>query len=195
MKTGPQNTLGNLITKTLSPQPAREAPGAERSALGKGLASLIPQAGARSVPQPSEGYFECPVDDILPSRDQPRKLFSKQALDELAHSIKEKGVIQPLIVRRIEGGKYELIAGERRLKASKLAGLSRVPVVVSMAAPEQVFELALIENIQREDLNPIEEALAYKELQDKYHLTQEEISQRVAKERSSVANCLRRPRR
>jgi len=160
-------------------------------ALGKGLASLIPQAGTQSVPAPSQGFFECPVGDIIPSRDQPRKLFSKQALDELAASIKEKGIIQPLIVRRIEGGKYELIAGERRLRAARLAGLEYVPVVVSINAPEEVFELALIENIQREDLNPIEEALAYKELQEKYRLTQEEIAQRVGKERSSVANALR----
>lgn len=160
-------------------------------ALGKGLASLIPQAGPQSAPAPSTSYFQCAIDDILPSRDQPRKLFAKQGLDELAASIREKGIIQPLIVRRIEGGKYELIAGERRLKASKLAGLMQVPVVVSEVMPEQVFELALIENIQREDLNPIEEGLAYKELLDRYRLSQEEIAQRVGKDRSSVANYLR----
>lgn len=160
-------------------------------ALGKGLASLIPQAGPQTVLSPSSNYFQCPVEDILPSRDQPRKLFSKQGLDELAASIREKGIIQPLIVRRIEGGKYELVAGERRLKASKLAGLAHVPVVVSEAMPEQVFELALIENIQREDLNPIEEGLAYKELLERYHLSQEEIAQRMGKDRSSIANYLR----
>lgn len=160
-------------------------------ALGKGLASLIPSAGEKSTPPPSDGFFECPIDDVLPSRDQPRKLFSKQSLDELAASIKEQGIIQPLIVRRIEGGKYELIAGERRLKAAKIAGMPSVPVVVTNVAAEQVFELALIENIQREDLNPIEEALAYRELQEKYQLTQEEIALRVGKERSSIANSLR----
>lgn len=160
-------------------------------ALGKGLASLIPRAGAQTAPAPSEGYFPCPIDDILPSRGQPRKIFSKQALEELAASIQEQGVIQPLIVRRMEGGKYELIAGERRLRAAKLAGLASVPVVVSSAAPEQVLELALIENIQREDLNPIEEALAYKELGDRYRFTQEEIARRVGKERSSITNALR----
>ncbi|MCC7344603.1 MAG: ParB/RepB/Spo0J family partition protein [Deltaproteobacteria bacterium] len=160
-------------------------------ALGKGLASLIPRAGAQTAPAPSEGYFPCPIDDILPSRGQPRKIFSKQALEELAASIQEQGVIQPLIVRRMEGGKYELIAGERRLRAAKLAGLATVPVVVSSAAPEQVLELALIENIQREDLNPIEEALAYKELGDRYRFTQEEIARRVGKERSSITNALR----
>jgi len=161
-------------------------------ALGKGLASLIPAAGQQATPpRPSEGYFECLIDDVLPSRDQPRKLFSKQSLDELAASIREQGIIQPLIVRVIEGGKYELIAGERRLKAAKLAGLNQVPVVVTSVVPEKVFELALIENIQREDLNPIELALAFRELQEKYELTQEEIAQRVGKERSSIANSLR----
>lgn len=159
-------------------------------ALGKGIASLIPQSELTRSAQTSP-YFLCPIEDILPSRDQPRKLFSKQGLEELAASIREKGIIQPLIVRAMEGKKYELIAGERRLRASKMAGLHEVPVVISTAVPGEVFELALIENIQREDLNPIEEALAYKELQDKYHLTQEEISQRVGKDRSSVANYLR----
>jgi ParB family chromosome partitioning protein len=109
----------------------------------------------------------------------------------LAASIREQGVIQPLIVRRIEGGKYELVAGERRLRASKLAGLNQVPVVVTDAPADKVFELALIENIQREDLNPIEEALAYRELQEKYELTQEEVAGRCGKERSSITNSLR----
>jgi len=192
MKTGSHNPPSSILTRSTNPlNKESNTLQTTNRALGKGLASLIPQAGPQSVPQPSQGFFECSVDDIIPSRDQPRKLFSKQALDELAASIREKGIIQPLIVRRIEGGKYELIAGERRLKASRLAGLTHVPVVVSLTAPEEVFEIALIENIQREDLNPIEEALAYKELQEKYHLTQDEIAQRVGKERSSVANGLR----
>ncbi|HKX11831.1 MAG TPA: ParB/RepB/Spo0J family partition protein, partial [bacterium] len=159
----------------------------------KGLASLIQGAAtpATAAAAASESYFPCPVDDIMPSRGQPRKIFSKQALEELAASIKIQGVIQPLIVRRMEGGKFELIAGERRLRAAKLAGLDKVPVVISSAAPEQVLELALIENLQREDLNPIEEALAFKELGDRYRLTQEEIARRVGKERSSVTNALR----
>lgn len=165
-------------------------------ALGKGLASLIPAAAQQSTqPAPqvaaSETYFECPVEEILPSPEQPRKLFDKEGLEELAASIREQGVIQPLIVRPMEAGKYELIAGERRLRAAKLAGLATVPVVCNQAVPEKVFELALIENIQREDLNPIEEALAYRELQEKYGLTQELIAQRVGKNRSSVANSLR----
>lgn len=160
-------------------------------ALGKGLASLIPAAGEKSAPPPSEAYFQCSVEDLVPSREQPRKLFNKESLEELAASIQEQGIIQPLVVRRIEGGKYELIAGERRLKAAKLAGLRQVPVVVNQAVPERVFELALIENIQREDLNPIEEALAYRELQENYGLTHEEIATRVGKDRTSVSNSLR----
>ncbi|HEX5034729.1 MAG TPA: ParB/RepB/Spo0J family partition protein, partial [bacterium] len=162
-------------------------------ALGKGLASLIQGAAAPAAAPTAanDAYFPCPVEDILPSRGQPRKIFSKQALEELAASIKAQGVIQPLIVRKMEGGKFELIAGERRLRAAKLAGLEKVPVVISSAAAEQVLELALIENLQREDLNPIEEALAFKELGDRYRLTQEEIARRVGKERSSVTNALR----
>lgn len=162
-------------------------------ALGKGLASLIQGAANPTAPSApaSDSYFSCPVGDIMPSRGQPRKIFAKGALEELAASIKVQGVIQPLIVRRMEGGKFELIAGERRLRAAKLAGLEKVPVVISSAAPEQVLELALIENLQREDLNPIEEALAFKELGDRYRLTQEEIARRVGKERSSVTNALR----
>ncbi len=163
----------------------------QNRALGKGLASLLANGQPKVEPVLTEGYFQCPVEDILPSRDQPRKLFSKESLEELAASIREQGVIQPLIVRRIEGGKYELIAGERRLKASRLAGLTHVPVVVAQVVPEKVFEMALVENLQREDLNPIEEALAYRELQDKYHFTQELIAQKVGKERSTVANSLR----
>ncbi|MCP5468612.1 MAG: ParB/RepB/Spo0J family partition protein [Deltaproteobacteria bacterium] len=131
------------------------------------------------------------VEDIFPSSSQPRKMFNKTPLTELAASIKEQGIIQPLIVRRAEGGKFELIAGERRLRASKMLGLSQVPVVISEVAPEKIFEMALIENIQREDLNPIEEALAYRELQERYQLTQEQIAQRVGKDRSSVANIMR----
>ncbi len=189
MKTGNNSPLGNLLNRTVPKDASVQTPA--RTALGKGLASLIPQAGSQTVPPPTQGFFLCPIADIIPSRDQPRKLFSKQGLDELAASIREKGIIQPLIVRRIEGGKYELIAGERRLKAARLAELTQVPVVVSLVASEQVFETALIENIQREDLNPIEEALAYKELQEKYRLTQDEIAQRVGKERSSIGNGLR----
>lgn len=164
-------------------------------ALGKGLASLIPiqepSAQPIDIKEDNASYFQCPVSRILPAKDQPRKIFSKESLEELAASIKEQGIIQPLIVRGIEGGNFELIAGERRLRASKLAGLEKVPVVVSEVVPEKVFELALIENIQRQDLNPIEEALGYRELQKKYALTQDDIAERVGKNRSTIANSLR----
>ena len=162
-------------------------------ALGKGLASLIPVHDKTNDnnKDKSPGLNYVSPDDILPSRHQPRKMFTKQALEELAVSIKEQGIIQPLIVRKIEGGKFELIAGERRLRASKIAEQKNVPILIVDTAPEKIFELALVENIQREDLNPIEEALAYRELQEKYKLTQEQIAQRVGKERSTVANTMR----
>jgi len=161
----------------------------QQKALGRGLASLIPSSGDKK--QEASPYFLCPVDGIISNRDQPRKLFEKAALDELADSIRENGVIQPLIVRKIEGGQFELIAGERRLKASKLAGLEKVPVVILNTTEDQNLELALIENIQRQDLNPIEEALAYKQLIEKYQYTQEACAKRVGKDRSTVANAVR----
>ncbi len=160
----------------------------QNKALGRGLASLIPTSEIKNEPSP---YFLCPLDEIVPNRDQPRKLFDKSALDELAASIREQGLIQPLIVRKLEGGQYELIAGERRFRASRLAGLEKVPVVVLESSVDKNLELALIENIQRQDLNPIEEALAYKQLMEKYPYTQEDVAQRVGKDRSSVANTLR----
>lgn len=161
----------------------------ERRALGKGLSSLIPLGNRQD--SASKSYLECPTEDIVPSENQPRKLFDKQAIDELAASIEEKGILQPLIVRRLGGGKYELIAGERRLRAAKKLNLERVPVIVKEVESEETLELALIENIQREDLNPIEEALAYKDLLGKYQYTQDELAKRIGKDRSSVANTLR----
>lgn len=166
----------------------------QKRALGKGLGSLIPMSGNKQdVPQSGQQrvYFECLIDDIIPNPNQPRKLFHKEALDELSASIKETGIIQPLIVRPIGGGKYELIAGERRFRAAKQAGLVRVPVVVKDADESSILKLALIENIQRQDLNPIEEALAYKELLSRHQLTQDELAKQVGKDRSSLANSLR----
>lgn len=164
----------------------------QKKALGKGLSSLIPPS---KNSQTSEGgskvYFECPIDDIVANPEQPRKLFAKEALDELAASIEEKGVIQPLLVKPIGGGKYELIAGERRFRASKQAGLATVPVIVKDIDEGETLELALIENIQRENLNPIEEALAYKELLSKYQHTQDELAKQIGKDRSTIANSLR----
>lgn len=161
----------------------------QQKALGRGLASLIPPS-ADKKPE-NTPYLLCEINKVVPNREQPRKLFAKEALDELADSIRENGIIQPLIVRRLDGDQFELIAGERRLKAARLVGLEKVPIVMLESDADHCLELALIENIQREDLNPIEEALAYKQLMDRYRYTQEECSKRVGKDRSSVANTVR----
>lgn len=161
----------------------------QQKALGRGLASLIPSSGENK--QINSPYLLCPVEQIVPNREQPRKLFNPENLQELAASIQENGIIQPLIVRKIEGDRYELIAGERRLKAAQLAGLTQIPIVVIEASQDHSLELALIENIQRQDLNPIEEALAYKQLIERHNYTQEECAKKVGKDRSSVANSVR----
>lgn len=162
--------------------------------LGRGLGALMGHdkrtAEAPLAGRHEEKYLLCPVEDISPNVTQPRKRFDEAALKELSGSIREKGVIEPLIVRRVSGG-FELIAGERRWRASKLAGLSEVPVVIIDATDEESLELAIIENIQREDLNAIEEAEAYRSLADKFGLSQEEVAKRVGKERATVANYLR----
>jgi len=170
-----------------------------KRALGRGLSALIPQAalgttaGAVSVsgalPEGS-GVQRLPVDAIRRDHQQPRKQFDEARLHELAESIKAQGMIQPVLVRRA-GNEYQLIAGERRWRAAQLAGLSAVPAIVREATDAQAFELALVENLQRADLNPIEEAEGYRRLVDEYHLTQEQVSQRVGKDRSTVANALR----
>ena len=135
--------------------------------------------------------IEAPIDSISPNPHQPRSGFNEEKLQELADSIKEHGVLQPLVVSRKEDGSYELIAGERRLEASKIAGLTKVPIVVRKATEQNKMELALIENVQRHDLNVLEEAKAFKKMQDTFALTQEEIASRVGKSRSTVANVLR----
>lgn len=139
-----------------------------------------------------EKYFECDIDKIVPNKFQPRTHFDEESLQELAQSIAEKGIIQPLVVTSGEGNKYELIAGERRLRASKIVGLSQVPVVVlDVDDDDSLLELALIENVQRTDLNPIEEAEAYRKLIDRFGYTQEQAANRVGKNRSTVTNLLR----
>lgn len=159
-----------------------------RNRLGRGLGSLISTAPAASDgPQ----FLECAIDEIVPMHGQPRRHFDEERLEELAQSLRESGVIQPLVVRRDDEGRYTLIAGERRLRASKLAGLSHVPVVVREVTDDDAFALALIENIQREDLNPIEEARAYRRLIDEHDFRQDDLAQRVGKSRSAVANALR----
>lgn len=162
-----------------------------RSALGKGLSSLLPQTDAGKY-EGDGPYFVCPLRDIKPNRYQPRKIMDDTALKQLADSISEKGILQPLVVReKKDGTGYELIAGERRMRAAKMAGLEEVPVLLKDVSRADRLELALIENIQRQNLNPLEEAEAYQRLLDEFSLTQEEVSKRVGKERSTVANFLR----
>lgn len=162
----------------------------ERKALGRGLGALIPGAAPKEADKP-KGLAEIPVADILANKYQPRKDFDEAALAELAASIREKGVLQPVVVRRAGDAKYELIAGERRLRAAKRAGLVAVPAVVKDVSDLESLELALIENIQRRDLNPIEEAHSYAALVGEFGLTQEDLARRVGRERSTVANMLR----
>jgi ParB family transcriptional regulator, chromosome partitioning protein len=159
--------------------------------LGKGLGALISNnKPASPVADPSERVERIALSDVVPSPLQPRKSFHSEQLQELVDSIREHGIIQPLIVRKVEG-KWELIAGERRWRAASQLGLKEVPVIVRQASDRDVLELALIENLQREDLNPIEEAHAYRRLAGEFSLRQEDIAQRVGKSRSVVANSLR----
>ena len=134
--------------------------------------------------------LELPVSEIEPNRDQPRKAFDEEQLEELADSIRKYGVLQPLLVQK-KGDSYEIIAGERRWRAAKLAGLKKVPVVIREYSPQQTMEIALIENVQRADLNPIEEALAYQRLMQEFSLKQEEIAERVSKNRTTITNSMR----
>jgi ParB family chromosome partitioning protein len=165
-----------------------------RRALGKGLDALIPGASAASgktaATKVSKEYLKCPVSRIKPDKNQPRHHFDKESLNDLVTSIKEQGIIQPLIVRRIQDG-YELIAGERRWRASQMAGLKEVPVVIKDVSDLQAFEMALVENIQREDLNPIEEALAVSRLIEEHDYTQAQLSERIGRNRSTIANSMR----
>ncbi|MBI5379118.1 MAG: ParB/RepB/Spo0J family partition protein [Nitrospirae bacterium] len=160
-------------------------------ALGKGLAALIPGSGDTGFGTAGRRVVELDLEAIRPNPAQPRKQFEEEALEELAASIREKGVIQPILVRRREDGVYEIIAGERRWRAVRQAGFSRIPAIVQEATPEEMVELALIENIQRRDLNPLEEAEAYQLLIQRFGLSQEAVAQKVGKDRSSVANALR----
>ena len=156
--------------------------------LGKGLGALLGDAAMRSE---SSDSLYLPLSQIEPYAGQPRRHFDEAALQDLADSIREHGIIQPLTVRRLSSGYYQIIAGERRWRAARIAGLSEVPAIVIEADDRKMTELSLIENLQREDLDPIEEAEAYKTLMDNYQLTQEEAAERVGKSRSAVANSLR----
>ncbi|HXC61648.1 MAG TPA: ParB/RepB/Spo0J family partition protein [Nitrospiria bacterium] len=161
-----------------------------RKALGKGLEALLGGLPIEDSGR-AERLIEIDVHRILPNRYQPRQTFDDTGLQELAASIKAQGILQPVSVRRGEDGRYELIAGERRWRAAQLAGLRRIPALVRETTDRDLVELALVENLQRKDLNPMESAQAYQRLMKEFHLSQEEISKRVGKERSSVANHLR----
>jgi len=157
--------------------------------LGKGLESLIPALDTSDVS--ASGVSTLPIDTIRANRYQPRKTFDPIKLNELAESIRQSGIIQPLIVTQNDSGAYELIAGERRLQAAKIAGLFEVPVVIRSVSKKEQFQLAIIENVQREDLSPMEEALAYKELSDMFELTHAQIAEIVGKDRATISNSIR----
>ena len=171
----------------------------KKRGLGRGLGALMPAVPNAPAPEPAAArvsdaqrtYFRAQIEDVYPSPDQPRRRFDDAELDELAQSIRAHGVIMPLVVRARPGGGYLLIAGERRWRASQRAGLRDVPVVVQDVDGREAFERALVENLQRADLNPIEEAAAFQRLLDEFGMTQEEVAARVGKERSTVANAVR----
>jgi ParB family chromosome partitioning protein len=164
----------------------------KKRGLGKGLGALIPPASSPkpASPEVQAGAIEIPIDRIEPNPHQPRQSIDQDKLQELADSIKAHGLIQPLIVTQA-GSDYQLIAGERRWRASQLAGLARVPVIIKETSPQQMIELAIVENIQRADLNPLEEAAAYTQLMEEFGLTQEAVAERVGKSRTAIANTVR----
>ncbi len=170
--------------KTASPKKLK------KQALGRGLAALIPTTAPQAEPDSNKSFVECDIDLVSPNRYQPRTHFAADELDELCESIKTQGIIQPLLVRKDTNG-YELVAGERRLRAAKMAGLDKVPVLVKSLTDAQMLEMSIVENIQREDFNPIEEADAYHRLMTEFNLTQDQAAERVGKSRSAVANFLR----
>lgn len=164
---------------------------AKERGLGKGLGALLGEDAVLQDQKEGQGSLLLPISQVQPGLNQPRKRFEEEALADLSDSIRIHGIIQPLTVRRLGSGYYQIIAGERRWRAAKLAGLKEVPAVVIEADDRKVMELGLIENLQREDLNPIEEAEGYRVLMESYGLTQEEVSQRVGKSRPAVANAVR----
>lgn len=163
-----------------------------KKSLGKGLDSLI-RSNEKTLVDRDEasGITSVFISDIIPNKNQPRKSFDKQILDDLVESIRDNGIIQPIVVRRVNDNRYEIIAGERRWRAAQIAALSKVPVVITEATDQKAFELALAENIQREDLNPIEEALAIKDLIQTYNFSNDDILKITGKQRSSIANIVR----
>ena len=161
---------------------------AKKAGLGKGLVSLMGEADAETAAMKSDSVL--PISKVKPNKGQPRKTFDETELSELADSIKQNGILQPILVRKV-GASYEIVAGERRYQAAKLAGLDEVPVVIREISDEDVFKLALIENLQRSNLTPLEEARGYRQLLDEKDLTQEELSKILSKSRSAITNTLR----
>lgn len=167
-------------------------PKKKNSGLGRGLDAIFLENTIEESGKIGDNTVSMlSLSQIDPKSDQPRKNFDKEALEELAASIEENGLLQPIIVREYLGGRYQIIAGERRFRASKMAGLSEIPVIIMDKDDRKAAEIALIENIQREDLNPIEEAMAFKSLMEEYGLTQEEMSEKIGKSRSAIANAVR----
>lgn len=162
---------------------------AKKPVLGRGLDALITMDGVQT--EGSSSINEIPLSKIKPNPDQPRRIFDEEALQELATSIVQIGVIQPITLRKISDDEYQIIAGERRFRASTIAGLEAIPAYIKTAEDDSVMEMALVENIQREDLNSIEIALAYQNLIDTYNLTQEKLSERIGKKRTTISNYLR----
>lgn len=162
----------------------------KKSALGKGLGALIPEVDEEKLDIDKNGILEVDINYIAPNEKQPRKNFDEEKLIALSQSIKVNGLIQPILVTK-NGEYYTIIAGERRWRAAKIAGLKKIPVIEKKLSDIEIMEISLIENLQREDLNPMEEAMAYKRLVDDFSLTQEEISKRVGKSRPAIANSLR----
>ena len=158
----------------------------KKTALGKGLGALLPEFDQGE----SRALFYCGIEEIIPNRSQPRKHFDESKLQELADSIKEKGILEPLIVKKLDQG-YELIVGERRWRAAQKAGLKEVPVLVKEVEGREALELSLIENLQREKLNPIEEAEAFKRLAEEFNISQMDMATRIGKDRTTIANALR----
>ena len=167
-------------------------PRKKNSGLGRGLDAIFLNNSLENTNASSENKItELPISMVDPKSDQPRKSFDKESLEELAKSIEENGLLQPILVREYGNGRYQIIAGERRFRASKIADLSEIPAIILDRDDRKVAEISLIENIQRENLNPIEEAMAFKALANEYGLTQEELSERVGKSRSAIANATR----
>src|SRR5271169_1584478 len=193
----PRNALGRGLSALIrEPEPAAVAPAPPSPprelapSAQPARPTTVAATAAAVAPAPSEGLFQTDIDLIDPSPYQPRTRFREETLDELARSIHSSGIVQPLVVRRI-AGRFQLIAGERRWRAAQRAGLLRVPVVVRDVSEEMALEMTLVENLQREDLNPIEQAHAFQRLTDEFHLTQEEVAERTGKDRATIANSVR----